>query len=152
MLDTMFHKKHRQGLPQQHQKNFQESHTRVWSYVGRFIWGFASIEYDINQLFDDVFDVGAAGLLLTYSLDLRKKVELLAKVLESRGIDESKTFKRIHAFHDLRNVFAHWPFEEDECGEGLWCDYVDKHEELTFSRPGTRTKDRSIKFAETRLL
>jgi hypothetical protein len=93
--------------------------------------------------------VGAASILLTYTLDLRKKLELLDIVLKSRGFDESKTFKRIHIFHDLRNVFAHWPFEQDpEGGEGLWCDYIDKRGDITYSIPGTAKKDRVIKYVE----
>jgi hypothetical protein len=67
------------------------------------MWGFTRIEYEVNQLFWELFDVGAASLWLTYNvaIDLRKKLELLGIVLKSRGIDESKTFKRIHTFHDL---------------------------------------------------
>jgi hypothetical protein len=131
-----------------------------WTYIGRFIWGFAMLEYQLNQLFESLVGGGfysrpnnpvaraglIAGLLLTYTLDLRKKIELIEVVLESRGIDESGTFKRIHALHDLRNVLAHWPFSEE--GEGISCDFIDKKGETGFRMPGTRTRDNFISFTQ----
>jgi hypothetical protein len=125
--------------------------AKAWTYVGRFIWGFATIEYEVNQRVQDLFDVGPAGaasVFLTYQLDLRKKLDLLDRVLQGRGIDESKTFKRIHAFHDLRNVFAHWPMSEGEDGNGLWCDFIDKEGKLDFAIPSTGEKTRYIKYAD----
>jgi hypothetical protein len=88
----------------------------------------------------------AASVLLTYHyLDLRKKLELLDIVLKSRGFDESKTFNRIHTFHDLRNVFAHWPFSDygDGDRDGISCDYIDK-KGTDFAKPGLERKITSL--------
>jgi hypothetical protein len=131
--------------------------VKAWSYVGRFIWSFAMIENQANQLFRDlvgwpnqtVFGIGMSpGLLLTYTLDLRKKLDLIEVVLKSRGIDESKTFKRVHQLHDLRNVITHFPFEEDG-PDRLSCDYINKYGETVFlKKPGTSEKDYFITYAE----
>jgi hypothetical protein len=121
--------------------------NKVWCYVGRFITGFAMLEYQVNQLCEKLLD-SAAGLLLTYTLDLRKKLDLIEVILESKGIDEKKTFKRLHELHDLRNILAHWPFSE-ELGEiGLLCDYIDKRGEITFRKPRASTKDNLIEYSE----
>jgi hypothetical protein len=126
MFDTAFNK----GLPNSRIKARTKSQMKAWSYVGRFIWGFANIEYLVNHLFLELIAGGGwsqpnpngwsdrtqtggvglvGGLLLTYNLDLRKKLELIEAILKSRGVEESKTFKRVHELHDLRNVIAHWP-------------------------------------------
>jgi hypothetical protein len=131
--------------------------VKAWSYVGRFIWGFARIENQANQLFRElvgwpkqtVFGIGMSpGLLLTYTLDLRKKLDLIEVVLKSRGIDESKTFKRVHQLYDLRNVMCHFPFDEEVEGR-LDCDYITKYGETVFpKKPGTSEKDYFITYAE----
>jgi hypothetical protein len=126
-----------------------EALAKAWTYVGRFIWGFARIEYEVNQRVGDLLDVGPAGaasLFLTYQLDLRKKLDLLDKVLQCREVDESKTFKRIHAFHDLRNVFSHWPLYD--AGDSLWCDFIDKQGSTDFAMPGSKEKVRYIKYVD----
>src|SRR5262245_7736425 len=140
MLDTAFFKQ--PELSKSRLRALSKGQMKTWSYVGRFMWGFAQIEYQVNQLFYELLggdlvnqDVAsgkqrhglgfAASLLLTYTLDLRKKVNLIEIILQSRGIDESATFKRVHALHDLRNVMAHWPFEGDQ--SGIECDYVDAY-------------------------
>ena len=123
------------------------SQNKAWSYVGRFITSFAGIEKTVNTLFFELIggernppnpasSVGI-GLLLTYTLDLRKKLELLQIILKSRGVDESKMFKRLHQLHDLRNVMCHFPFEES--GEdSLECDYINRHGHTAFpKKPGT---------------
>jgi hypothetical protein len=99
-----------------------ESQIKAWTYVGRFVWGFARIENTVNQVFFELIggtrnppnqaSSAGLGLLLTNSLDLRKKLELAQIILKERGIDESKMFKRLHQLHDLRNVITHFPFEE----------------------------------------
>jgi hypothetical protein len=53
------------------------------------------------------------GLLITYSFDLRKKLKLTQIILKKRDVDESKIFRRLHQLFDLRNVIAHYPFEEE---------------------------------------
>jgi hypothetical protein len=122
--------------------------NRVWCYVGRFITGFAAVEYQVNQLCDHLLGGGAAALLLTYTLDLRKKLDLIDIVLKSQDIDESNMLKRAHELHDIRNIIAHWPFSE-ELGEiGLWCDYIDKRGDLGFKKPRARMKDNLIEYSE----
>jgi hypothetical protein len=121
-----------------------KARNQVWSYVGRFITGFALVEYQVNQLCTDL--LGPASLLLTYALDLRKKLEVIDVVLKSQGIDESKTIKRVHELHDIRNLFAHWPFGGGS--DGISCDFIDKHGDTTFRKPGNREKDNLIKYSE----
>jgi hypothetical protein len=135
------------------------SQDKAWSYVGRFIWGFAMIENQANQLFYELIggsrnspsqaSSAGLGLLLTYSFDLRKKLELTQIILKERGVDESKMFKRLHQLHDLRNVITHFPFEEDLPGDRLSCDYINKYGETVFpKKPGTSEKDYFITYAE----
>jgi hypothetical protein len=120
-----------------------KSENRVWSYVGRFITGFAMVEYEVNQLCMELLGGNdAVRHLLTYSLDLRKKLDLLKVMFESQGVDVSKTFSAIHELHDLRNIVAHWPFSEEE--GGLWCDFIDKQGKTTFPR----AKDNVINYSE----
>jgi hypothetical protein len=121
--------------------------NEAWSYIGRFIWGFTLVEYQVNQLFDALINVDyAASILLTYTLDLRKKLDLIELILKSRDVDASATFGRIHSLHDLRNVIAHWPFFDE--GNGLSCDYVDKLSRTEFKKPGTKETDKAITFSE----
>jgi hypothetical protein len=91
MLDTEFHKNILSQLPKARIRARAKSLTKTWSHVGRFMWGFAMVEYQVNQLFHELLgphpinqgdgdsinrehSLGyAASLLLTYTLDLRKK-------------------------------------------------------------------------------
>jgi hypothetical protein len=134
-----------------------ESQMKAWSYVGRFIWGFAMIENQVNQLFLELIGGGGwanqtggvglnAGLWLTHTLDLRKKLDVIERIYESRGIDESKTFKRVHELHNLRNPIVHFPWEED-LDARLSCDYIDKHGHCGFSKPG-KSEGQSITYSE----
>jgi hypothetical protein len=109
------------------------------------------IENTVNQLFCEL--IGGphyqlkdqqnrvfVGLLLTYTLDLRKKLHLTNAILKNRGIDESKMFKRLHQLHDLRNVLCHFPFEKGE--DRLTC-------ETAFSKkPAISERDDEITYAE----
>jgi hypothetical protein len=123
------------------------SENKAWSYVGRFIWDFAMIENTVSRLFLELIG-GTHGILLTYSFDLRKKLELTQIILKNRGVDESKMFKRLHQLHDLRNVICHFPFEECP-GDFLECDYINKYGETVFpKKPGTSEKGYSITFSE----
>jgi len=131
------------------------SQNKAWSYVGRFITNFAMIENMVNQLFDYLLRISynqpagavAVDLFITYSLDLRKKLELIDIILKRRGVDESKTFKQVHELHDLRNVICHFPFEEEFEGE-LSCDYLNKYGSNVFKILGKSEKDNSITYAE----
>jgi hypothetical protein len=155
MLETAFN--NRVEVPQSVSEARSTSQMKVWSYVGRFIWGFAIIEKTLNQLFFELIggscnppnqasSVGI-GLLLTYSFDLRKKLELTQAILKRRGVDESKLFKRLHQLHDLRNVMCHFPFQDS--GDFAECDYINKYGETVFpKKPGTSEKDQFITYAE----
>jgi hypothetical protein len=128
------------------------SQNKAWSYVGRFITRFARIENTVNQLLVEL--IGGCqpisltlGLFVAHSFDLRKKLELIDVILKRRGIDESKTFKRVHELHDLRNVIVHNPFEEELDGR-LSCDFINKSGHTVFRKPGTSVYDDSITFAE----
>jgi hypothetical protein len=160
MLDTAFGKQYRSGWPQSRIEAQATSQMKAWGYVGRFIWGFAMIENQANQLFQELIGGGAqanqtggvgwsAGLLLTYTLDLRKKLDLIQAIYKSRGVDESKTFKRVHQLHDLRNIITHYPFEEELEKSRLSCDYINKYGGTLFSKKlGTSEPDNSITYAE----
>jgi len=111
------------------------SQMKAWSYVGRFVWGFAMIENTVNQLFCELIGGPQSqlkdqqrrafvGILLTYSLDLRKKLVLVQAILKRRGAEESKMFKRLHQLHNLRNVLCHYPFEEGK--DRVTYDYLNK--------------------------
>jgi hypothetical protein len=59
------------------------SENKAWSYVGRFVCAFAEIENTVNQLLLEL--IGGwhnqpnmtVGLFVTYSFDMRKKLELI---------------------------------------------------------------------------
>jgi hypothetical protein len=68
-----------------------------------------------------------------------------ASYFESRGVDESKTFKRVHELHNLRNVIVHFPFEEED-KTGSLADYINKYGETVFPKLGTSAKDYSAEF------
>lgn len=111
---------------------------RSWSYVGRFIWKSSWIEYQVGSLFAELFAGAyyynqpstkasiAVCSLLESMLDFRKRLRVIDEILKSRGFDESKTFKRIHALHDVRNTLAHYPFDEDGDRSGIYCSEFDK--------------------------
>jgi hypothetical protein len=159
MLDTAFGKRYRSEAGTKNQIEAWGGQMKAWSYVGRFVWGFAMIENTVNQLFFELIggwhnqpnnqqrSVGV-GFLLTYSFDLRKKLDLTQAILKSRGVDESKMFKRLHQLHDLRNVITHFPFEEEDKSR-LSCDYINKYGGTIFSKkPGTSESDNSITYTE----
>jgi hypothetical protein len=146
MLETAFHNK----IPKDLMKVRGEGQNKIWSYSGRFLYGFALIEYQVDQLFNDLIksDVySIVAVLVNSTLDLRKKLKVIEVIFKSKDIDEGETFDRIHEFHDLRNVVAHWPFSYDESRDALWCDYYDKSG-TEFRRPGTTERDRIITLAE----
>jgi hypothetical protein len=99
-----------------------EKVNKVWSYVGRFITEFASVEYEVNQLCHELMGNSFLGnIFVTYTLDLRKKLDLVEALLEEGPhIKEWKMLKdRLHKFHDIRNINAHWPFSDDLSGRGM---------------------------------
>jgi hypothetical protein len=155
MLDTAFHKEKPSLLKKTRMRALSKSQNKMWSYVGRFLWGFTMVEYELDQLchqllspdFLDQEDddsrkkkhgLGYAASLYLRSLDLRKKSKLVEIILRDRGIDESMMFKRIHALHDLRNVFAHWPFDEElempGVDSGIYCDFINAEGDTGFHR------------------
>ena len=148
MLESAFLNKLYAEFPDKERKAGRlKANNQVWTYVGRFMTGFAMVEYQLDQLFGNLLGPGfAASLLLTYTLDLRKRLDLIDVLLKSQGIDESKTIKRVHEFHDIRNLFAHWPFGGGP--DGLSCDYINKHGDTNFRKPGAREKDNLIKYSE----
>jgi hypothetical protein len=152
MLITAFHRDYLAGLPRNRANAIKKSNMKAWSYIGRFIWGFAMVEYQVNQLLQKLLggensaSAAAASLLLTYTLDLRRKLDVIEIIFKSRGIDESGTFRRVHSLQNLRNVVAHWPFDEDE--GGLSCDYINKRGDVTFTKPGSWERDNLIKWVE----
>jgi hypothetical protein len=125
-----------------------KTENKVWSYVGRFITGFSMVEYQVNQLCDKLLGRSYAAAFLTYTLDLRKKVELISVVLRSKDLDESKMLKRVHELHDIRNIIAHWPFSEDSVNAGLWTDFMDRYGHLGFKKPRAGEKDNLIEYSE----
>ena len=127
-----------------------EKGNKVWSYVGRFITGFACVEYEVNQLCHELIgDSFVGNAFVTYTLDLRKKLNLVEVLLKERDhIEEWKTLKkRVHKLHNIRNILAHWPFS-DNFGHGIWCDYLNEKGELDFAKPGTKAKDNIIEYSE----
>jgi len=124
------------------------SQMEAWSYVGRFIWGFVKIENTVNQLFYELIGghQTGVGLLLTYSFDLRKKLDLTQAILKRRGVEESKMFKRLHQLHNLRNVLCHYPFDQGK--DRLTYDYVNKEGTVFSKKPATSELDDSITYAE----
>jgi hypothetical protein len=133
------------------------SQMKAWSYVGRFIWGFAMIENSVNQLFCELIGGPQSqlkdqqrrafvGILLTYSLDLRKKLVLVQAILKRRGAEESKMFKRLHQLHNLRNVLCHYPFEEGK--DRVTYDYLNKEGTVFSKSPATSELDDTITYTE----
>jgi hypothetical protein len=64
------------------------SKNKAWSYVGRFITSWAMIENTVNQIFLSLIGGGpnqqlstTVGFMLTYTLDLRKKLHLVRVIL-----------------------------------------------------------------------
>jgi hypothetical protein len=116
------------------------------------------IEYGVSELFQQLLGPASgkqkhglgyeATLLLNYTLDLRRKLKLIDIILQNRGIDESKMFKRIHSLHDLRNVIMHWPFGEELDQSGISADYINADGKTSFQKPGTGTKSNLITYEE----
>jgi hypothetical protein len=106
--------------------------VRSWSYIGRFVWKFSWIEYQVGYLFAELFGGGtskasnAAAWLLEDMFDLRKQLRVIDEIMKSSPFHERKTFKRIHALHDVRNDLAHLPFDEDADGSGIYSSEFDK--------------------------
>jgi hypothetical protein len=165
MLETAFYKDILSHLSETEVQARRESQTRIWSYIGRFLYGFAMIEYYLNLLLTELLDAGlnmqedqteprdnekcvSAGLFLTYMLDLRKKIEVTEVILKNQGLNEHSLFKRVHALHDLRNVLAHWPFSEDLYQTGISCDFINGKGETTFRKPGTKAEDNAISYLQ----
>ena len=50
MLDTAFHKEKPSLLKKTRMRALSKSQNKMWSYVGRFLWGFTMVEYELDQL------------------------------------------------------------------------------------------------------
>src|SRR3954454_23691068 len=103
MLDTAFYKEilSKPGLSKSRSRA-RRKNNKTWSYVGRFMWGFTMVEYQVNQLFRELLgpDHGlgsTATVLLTYSLDLRKRSKLIEIILQDRG--NRRPERVVHAPH-----------------------------------------------------
>jgi hypothetical protein len=94
-----------------------ETDGEWWTYVGRFMWGFAFVESTINTIFLDLFDIkGIFAYLLLGNLDLRRKLDMLDVAFKHQGVKAENLIKRIHKLHDIRNVIAHHHFDYDDNG------------------------------------
>jgi hypothetical protein len=110
---------------------------RAWRYVGRFMWGFAIVESDVNEIFVELFNLNAgAALMFIPNLDLRKKLKLISVGLKDQDVpqidDIDKTLKGVHKLADIRNIIAHFSFGPQIGGEGIFSDYVRQDAEVRF--------------------
>jgi hypothetical protein len=115
--------------------------------VGKFMWGFATLERDITEMFVKLYDIektsGMFTLILMGSIDLRKKLDLISlglKHQEEQAIKDNKAkdqtkkreiwkeiYKRVHELHNIRNIIAHSPFDPAEFSredDGVDFDYI----------------------------
>jgi hypothetical protein len=110
-------------------KQWKSVHQKGWSYIGRFMWGFAIVESCIDSIFEELFNLNAAAMLMFVgNLDLRKKLDLVALGLKHQGIDKSTILKSVHELHNVRNVIVHACFNYDH--QGITFDYVDRSGEM----------------------
>ncbi len=85
----------------------------AWTYVGRFMWRFAEVEWQVNEIFVNVFDLNeGASLMVVGYLDFGKKLQLIDVGLRNQGVDHSDIIKRLRKLADVRNIVAHFPFSE----------------------------------------
>ena len=128
-----------------------ETDNKVWSYVGRFITGFACVEYEVNQLCHELIgDSFVGNAFVTYTLDLRKKLDLVDVLLEERDrIEEWKNCSKsgYTNFTTLETYLRIGHFS-DSFGHGIWCDYLNEKGELDFAKPGAKAKDNIIEYSE----
>jgi hypothetical protein len=152
MLHSAFLAKLYRGASKINRKHLKND-NKVWSYVGRFMTGFALVEYQVNQLCHELLSGDYVGsVFVIYSLDLRKRLELVEALLAAHNqehdyVEEWKTLKsRINKIHDVRNIVAHWPWSD--AGSGMWCDYLDKKGHTDFEIPKAKTRDRVIEYSQ----
>jgi hypothetical protein len=67
MLESAFLNKLYAEFPDKERKaGHLKKNNQVWSYVGRFITGFALVEYQVNQLCHELFGGSFAATMLIY--------------------------------------------------------------------------------------
>jgi hypothetical protein len=108
-------------------------------YVGRFMWAFANVERDLDQILVTLFSLNnTASLILMNNLDFRKKMNLAKIGLQHQeGHSTSRhtaepTFKMLHKLGDLRNIVAHSAYLPEP--EGITFTYSRANEKLTFPK------------------
>ena len=119
----------------------EEEVTKTWAYIGRFMWGFAIIEEEVDDVLYKLFNLNSvAFLLLVGNLDLRKKLKFLEVGFKYKGIDEREAINMIHEVHDVRNLLVHCRFTpdygnaEDIHGDGIEFQHVSSSGKLTHPR------------------
>jgi len=94
------------------------SQNKAWSLRGDvFITSFAGIEKTVNTLFFELIggernppsSVGI-GLLLTYALDLRKKLELLQIILKVAALMRAKCSSGLQPITRSKKRYVPFPF------------------------------------------
>ncbi len=110
---------------------FFEEDKKAWMYVGRFMYGFAILELQINEMLDNLFGltrfVGAeiypeVAIIFLSQLDTRKKLKLIELGLKYQG-KPARFLRKLHELHDLRNAIAHSCFSSSE--EGISFERID---------------------------
>jgi hypothetical protein len=86
---------------------------RAHRLIGRFLWAFANVECDLNELLIVLFDLNeTAKLILLNSVDVRKKIDWAVIAMReppssiSDG-ERNKLNKALHELHDIRNIIVH---------------------------------------------
>jgi hypothetical protein len=81
--------------------------------IGRFLWAFANVESDLNELLIVLFDFNeTARLILLNSVDFRKKIDwaVIALRHQSPSVSDKERNKlrdSLHKLHDKRNIIVH---------------------------------------------
>ena len=113
---------------------------KAWMYVGRFMHGFAILEMQVNEIFDNLLQltrfVGAefnpeVAVMILSQLDTRKKLKLIELGLRYQGQYQGKPkrlLSRLHELHDQRNAIAHSLFSASE--EGISFERIDPNRPL----------------------
>jgi hypothetical protein len=114
-----------------HDQREKDEVAKTWAYIGRFMWGFAMIENEVDVILSPLFNLHSVGyLLLIGNVDLRKKLKFLEIGLKHQKIDVKEVMSMIHHLHDVRNFLAHSRFVPDygnlghDAGEGIEFEYV----------------------------
>ena len=91
-----------------------KSQEKAWRYVGRFMESFANVEASIDVIFETIFNLNAASMLLLQgSLDFGKRVELIRLGLAHQRVEleHVELLERAKGYSKIRNAVAHSQFE-----------------------------------------